>query len=267
MIQIVVVEDQEIVRRGLKTLLQRKPDFQVVGDAGNGQEAIALISALYGTAQQPDVILMDIQMPVLDGVAATQQICQQFPDAKVLILTTFDETPYITKALQAGAKGYVLKDTPSKELAEIIRSIHRGYTQFGPGILERAFTATIVQEHPGEPLDARPSEPASGEGASGQGASGQGTSGPVPAPPSASAPVELPPGFTELTSREREVLCLIAAGHSNREIAERLCVTEGTARNHISHILTRLNVRDRTQAAIVANAFLPWLENPEANSL
>ncbi|MBE9010290.1 response regulator transcription factor [Pseudanabaenaceae cyanobacterium LEGE 13415] len=235
MIQILIVEDQEIVRRGLRTMLQRKPDFQVVGEAANGQDAIALVSTLYGSDQQPDVILMDIQMPVMDGVAATQHICQHFPEIKVLVLTTFDDAPYITEAMRCGAKGYVLKDTPSKELAEIVRSIDRGYTQFSPGILEKMMT---VMQPKTELIAAKPTLPTS----------------------------ELPPGFTELTSREREVLCLIAAGKSNREIAEQLCVTEGTARNHISHILSRLNLRDRTQAAIVANAFLAWLENPDTLS-
>lgn len=242
MIRLLLVEDQEIVRRGLKTLLQRKPDFQVVGEAANGQEAIALVQSLYGTTLQPDVVLMDIRMPVIDGVEATQQICQQFPEVKVLVLTTFDDASYITEALRVGAKGYVLKDTPSKELADTVRSIHRGYTQFGPGILEKMIAVTP------EPEDdpALRSQPEI-----------QVQSQPQP-------PLELPPGFTELTSREREVLCLIAAGRSNKEIAQQLCVTEGTARNHISHILTRLNLRDRTQAAIVASTFLSWLDNSEA---
>lgn len=246
MIRVLVVEDQEIVRQGLKTLLQRKPDFQVVGEAANGEAAIALVSNLHGSDQQPDVILMDIQMPVMDGVAATQQICQQFPAIKVLMLTTFDDALRITEALRCGAKGYVLKDTPSKELAEIIRSIHRGYSQFSPGILEKMLTGMqpkVAGESPSEAV-----QPQLGQ----------------QAPPT---PLELPPGFTELTSREREVLRLIVAGRSNKEIAEQLCVTEGTARNHISHILSRLNLRDRTQAAIVASAFLSWLEHPDVSNL
>lgn len=231
MIRVLLVEDQAIVRRGLKTLLARKSDFQVVGEANNGQEAIALVRSLYGTDQQPDVILMDIQMPVMDGVVATQQICQQFSDIKVLVLTTFDDTRYVTQALRFGAKGYLLKDTPTKELVEVIRSIHRGYTQFGSGIFEK--------------MIAQPLAPSSS--------------------PNQPPLLELPPGFAELTQREREVLCLIAGGLSNKEIAQQLFVTEGTVRNHISHLLTRLNLRDRTQAAIVASAFLSWLENPESN--
>ncbi|PSB04013.1 response regulator transcription factor [Merismopedia glauca] len=219
MIRLLLVEDQEIVRRGLKTLLETKPDLQVIGEASNGQQAIELMQSLQ--ASPPDVILMDIRMPVLDGVTATQRICQEFPGTKILVLTTFDDTKYITEAIRYGAKGYILKDTPAEELAESIRLIHRGYTQFGPGILEK----TIAQMS-----TTAPDKP------------------------------ELPPGMAELTAREREILICIATGSSNREIAQSLFLSEGTVRNHISHILTRLNLRDRTQAAIVANAFLSWLQ-------
>jgi DNA-binding NarL/FixJ family response regulator len=222
MIKLLLVEDQEIVRRGLKTLLEIKPDLEVMGEAGNGQQALELIESFYARSQPPDVVLMDIRMPVMDGVTATQRLCQQFPDIKILVLTTFDDTKYVTEALRSGAKGYLLKDTPSEELAEVIRSIHRGYTQFGPGILEKLIATTPVAGR--------------------------------------EQPNELPPGITDLTTREREVLRLIATGASNREIAQALFLSEGTVRNHISHILTRLNLRDRTQAAIVANSVLPWLE-------
>ena len=133
----------------------------------------------------------------------------------------------VAEAIRFGAKGYLLKDTPSDELAEAIRSIHKGYTQFGPGILEKIAASTPSNE---------PDQPQ-----------------------------ELPPGFAELTPRERQVLKMIAAGSSNREIAQALFLSEGTVRNHISHILTRLNLRDRTQAAIVATTFLSWLENPQTS--
>jgi DNA-binding NarL/FixJ family response regulator len=222
MIRVLLVEDQEIVRRGLKTLLEIKPDLQVVGEAGNGQVAIEQVESLYAISRPPDVVLMDIRMPIMDGVTATQRICQQFPDTKILVLTTFDDAKYVAQALRFGAKGYLLKDTPAEELAEAIRLIHKGYTQFSPGILEK-MVAKMAAPEP-----------------------------------------ELPPGMTELTSREREILRMIAKGSSNREIAQALFLSEGTVRNHISHILTRLNLRDRTQAAIVANAFLSWLENPES---
>ncbi|NJP10907.1 MAG: response regulator transcription factor [Leptolyngbyaceae cyanobacterium RU_5_1] len=223
MIQVVLVEDQEIVRRGLKTLLETKPDLKVVGEAGNGQEAVELVETLHANELAPDVILMDIRMPIMDGVTATQQICQKFPGTKIMVLTTFDDTQYIAEALRFGAKGYLLKDTASEELAEAVRSIHRGYTQFGPGILEKMIVGVPSEE---------PNQLA-----------------------------EIPPSLTELTPRERQVLLMIAKGASNREIAQALFLSEGTVRNHISHILTRLEVRDRTQAAIVANSCLSWLES------
>lgn len=228
MIRVLLVEDQEIVRRGLKTLLETKPDLQVVGEADNGQGAIEQLEALHTKSLPPDVVLMDIRMPVMDGVKAIQLICQQFPETKILILTTFNDTCYVAEALRFGAKGYLLKDTPAEELAKAIRSIHQGYTQFGPGIVEKM----IAQVPTLEP----------------------------------NRDIEAPPGIKELTPREREVLRMIAAGASNREIASNLFLSEGTVRNHISHVLTRLNVRDRTQAAIVANTFSSWLENPESNS-
>lgn len=224
MIRVMLVEDQAIIRDGLKALLEIQPDLEVVGEAGDGQEALKSIENLHTKSMPPDVVLMDIRMPIMDGVTATQRICQQFPGTKILILTTFDDTRYIAEAIRFGAKGYVLKNTPTEELAESIRLIHRGYTQFGPGILEKIATS-VPATNPNTP--------------------------------------ELPPGMKELTAREKEILRSIATGSSNREIAQKLFLSEGTVRNHITHILTRLNLRDRTQAAIVATAFLSWLENPQ----
>jgi len=167
---------------------------------------------------------MDVRMPVMDGVEATRLICEKFPGMKILILTTFDDAKYVAEALRFGAKGYLLKDTPTEELAEAIRSIHKGYTQFGPGIVEKMIANVAVAETDKQ---------------------------------------QLPPGMTELTTREREILLMIAKGASNREIAQAIFLSEGTVRNHISNILARLNLRDRTQAAIVANSCLSWLENSE----
>lgn len=137
MLRLLLVEDQEIIRRGLKTILETKPDLRVIAEAENGQRAIDVLASLHAAQQPPDVVLMDIRMPVMDGVTATQQICQRFPGTKILILTTFDDTQYVAEALRHGARGYLLKDMPTNELAEAIASIHRGYTQFGPGILEK----------------------------------------------------------------------------------------------------------------------------------
>ncbi|MEM9136747.1 MAG: response regulator transcription factor [Cyanobacteria bacterium P01_F01_bin.42] len=205
MIQVVLVDDQSLVREGLKSLLEAQPDIRIVAEADNGQKALEVIKQV-----APDVVLMDVRMPVMDGVAATQAIAEQFPQIKVLILTTFDDEAFVGDAVRAGAKGYLLKDTPSTELAEAIRMLHKGYTQLGPGILEKAMQ----------------SQPSTG----GQADVTQ---------------------FSELTPREQEVLQLIAAGKSNREIAGELYIAERTVKNHVNSILRTLDVRDRTQAALL----------------
>jgi DNA-binding NarL/FixJ family response regulator len=217
-IRLLLVDDQRIIRQGLRSLLEAKPDLEVVGEAENGQQAIAQVEAL-----QPDVVLMDVRMPVMDGVAATRLICQQFSASKVLVLTTFDDDDYVSQAMQLGARGYLLKDTHSDDLAAAIRAVHKGYTQMGPGLMEKAIA------HP------QPSTP--------------------------SQPTQLPPELAGLTAREREVLCLIATGASNREIAEALYISERTVKNHITRILSQLNLRDRTQAAMFVSTFLPLLQH------
>ncbi len=207
MIRILLVDDQSLIRRGLKALLKLEDTLQVVGEADNGQAAIDLVETL-----QPDVILMDIRMPVMDGVAATREIYQRFPNTKVLVLTTFDDEQYLTQALQYGAAGYLLKDTPPEELAQAIQAVHKGYTHLGPGLGKKVM-AQIRN--------------------------------PAPSPP---------PGWEELTPREQEILQVIATGASNREIAQELHITEKTVKNHVTNILSRLNLRDRTQAAILVNS-------------
>jgi DNA-binding NarL/FixJ family response regulator len=204
MIRLLLVDDQGIVREGLRSLLDAKPDLEVIGEAENGQQAVEQALAL-----QPDVILMDVRMPIMDGVAATKQLQQQAPHLKVLVLTTFDEDDYVARAMRHGAKGYLLKDTPSDELAAAIRAVQKGYTHLGPGLFDKVMMA--------------PSE----------------------------TPL-LPPEIKELTPRELEVLQLIAMGKSNREIANTLFISERTVKNHVNSILRRLNLRDRTQAAILA---------------
>ncbi|MGF1460341.1 MAG: response regulator [Leptolyngbyaceae cyanobacterium] len=214
MIHLLLVDDQAIVRQGLTALLSLEPDLQVVGEATNGREALSFTQKLLNTLQAVDVVLMDIRMPVMDGVAATRELLRQYPSLKILMLTTFEEDELVQQAVQAGAIGYLLKDTPSEEVARAIRAIHRGYAQFGPGILQKMML--------------------------------------TPAPPAKQAAV--PPGFDELTPREREVLSLIGQGASNREIAQALFLSEGTVKNHVTHILHRLGLRDRTQAALLAAA-------------
>ncbi len=219
MIRVLLVDDQSLIRQGLRALLELDAQLQVVGEAENGQTAIQVVKTLYATSLQPDVILMDIRMPIMDGVAATREICQEFPQIKVLVLTTFDDDEYVTAAMNNGAMGYLLKDTPSEELAIAIRAVDKGYTQLGPGIVKK-----LLHKFP----------PATKQ--------------------------SLPPILQELTPREMEVLKLIATGASNREIAQKLFISEGTVKNHVTNILNRLNLRDRTQAAIFANSFLSQFE-------
>lgn len=137
MIHLLLVDDQALIRRGLNALLTTDSDLAVVGEAENGQEALKLVATL-----NPHVVLMDIRMPIMDGVAGTREICQQFPTSKVLMLTTFDDQDYVMQALQAGASGYLLKDTPFEELTQAIHLIHKGYTQISPGLLHKVLPKT-----------------------------------------------------------------------------------------------------------------------------
>jgi len=132
MIRLLLVDDQDLIRRGMTALLKSDEALQVVWEAANGQDAIALVASL-----TPDVVLMDVRMPVMDGVAATKAICQQFPGTKILVLTTFDDQEYVTQALQNGASGYLLKDTPFDELVQAIRFVHKGYTHIVPAWLTK----------------------------------------------------------------------------------------------------------------------------------
>ncbi|AKG23294.1 response regulator [Calothrix sp. 336/3] len=215
-IKVILVDDQYLIRQGLRALLELEADLEVVAEAENGKIALELIAQLH-----PDVVLMDIRMPIMDGVATTKEIYQRFPLVKVLVLTTFDDDEFVTTALQNGAMGYLLKDTPSEELAVAIRAVYKGYTQLGPGIVKKLlmqFSRTSEKNL-----------------------------------------LTPPDSLAELTPREKEVLRLIATGASNKEISQILYISEGTVKNHVTNILNRLNLRDRTQAAIFANSFLPYL--------
>ena len=208
-IRILLVDDQPLFREGLCTLLSVHPDFEVVGEAGNGAEAIKLVRSL-----RPLVVLMDLQMPVLDGVAATRRLHEEQPDCRVIVLTTFDDDEMVFDGLRAGAVGYLLKDAPSEKLAEAIRVAARGETFLQPSV-----AAKVVAEF------ARLSRKTFT------------TANPVIEP---------------LSEREIEILRLIAQGASNREIAGTLFLAEGTVKNHVTSILGKLEARDRTQAALKA---------------
>ena len=211
MIRILIVDDQTIIRHGLKRLLEIQSDLIVVGDAENGRDAIEQIASLQETAQTPDVVLLDVRMPIMDGVAATKQINQRFPELKVLILTTFDDEEYISQAMSYGARGYLLKNCPPQDLAMAIRAVNSGHTHLGPGLFEKAIQSSID--------------------------------------PIASTRVDAEQ-IVGLSAREIEVLKLITAGANNREIGQKLHIVEKTVKNHVSNILSKLKLRDRTQAAV-----------------
>lgn len=207
-IRILLVDDQAMFREGLRTLLATQPDFEVVGEAANGEEALHL-----SATSHPEVVLMDLRMPVLDGVAATRRLRALHPEVRVIILTTFDDDEDIFEGLRAGALGYLLKDASSAKLFEAVRAAARGESFLQPSV-----AAKVVAEF------ARLAEHA----------------------PRAEVPAEA------LSDRELAVLRLVAQGASNKEIALALFIAEGTVKNHLTNILTKLDARDRTQAALKA---------------
>jgi DNA-binding NarL/FixJ family response regulator len=217
MIRLLLVDDQSLICQGLKAMLSLEPDLEIVGTAENGEAAIAQVKTL-----KPDVVLMDVRMPVMDGREATRIINTEFPDVKVLVLSTFDDEHYIADAIRAGAKGYLLKDMPSEELAQSIRFVHRGYTQMGPGLMEKLISTSIVDPEPSTFI----SDTVQQE-------------------------------WKHLTPRECEVLHLIALGMTNRNIAEQLYISEGTVKTHVTHLLNRLNLKNRAQLAIYAHTITP----------
>jgi DNA-binding NarL/FixJ family response regulator len=209
-IRVLLVDDQALFREGLETLLSVHKDIQVVGQAGNGQEAVKV-----ATKVLPDVVLMDVRMPVLDGVRATRLLKKALPQCRVIVLTTFDDDEYIFDALRTGAVGYLLKDVASTQLVEAIRAAARGES-----ILEPSVAAKVIAEFTR-------------------------VSSMVPS-------AQMEQLVDPLSERELEILSLITSGASNKEIASQLSIAEGTVKNHVTHILAKLGVRDRTQAALKA---------------
>jgi DNA-binding NarL/FixJ family response regulator len=205
-IRILIADDHAIVREGLRAVLGSEPDMEVVGEAITGKEVVERAAEL-----RPDLILMDIQMPELNGIEATRRILGVNPSIGVVVLTMFADDDSVFSAMRAGARGYVLKGAPPSEILKVLRAVAEGEAHFGPEIalrLTNFFSA--------------------------------------PRPPSPEEP------FSELTSREREILDLIAQGHTNARIARQLFVSPKTVRNHISHIFTKLQIADRTQAILRA---------------
>jgi DNA-binding NarL/FixJ family response regulator len=211
MIRVMLVDDQAMVRVGFRMILETEPEFSVVGEAADGAEAVELAERC-----RPDVILMDVRMPRLDGIEATARILARTSEGgpRVLILTTFDLDDYVYAALRAGASGFLLKDAPAEQLIEAIRVIGRGDAVLAPSV-----TRLLIEE-----VARRP----------------------------AVDPAQVAPGLADLTDRELEVLRLIARGRSNGEIAEELYLGEATVKTHVGRILTKLDLRDRVQAVVVA---------------
>ena len=208
-VRVLIADDQALFREGLRTLLSTRPEIEVVGEAANGEEAIELVDRL-----SPHVVLMDLRMPVMDGIVATTQLRDRWPAIPVLVLTTFDDDASLFGALRAGAAGYLLKDVSSETLVAAVTAAARG-----EAFLQSTVTGRVVAAF------ARLMESGG---------------------PRAEALV------MPLSPREREILALLGTGASNKEIADRLCLAEGTVKNHVTNILTKLDVRDRTQAALRA---------------
>jgi DNA-binding NarL/FixJ family response regulator len=206
-IGVMVVDDHAFVRRGVRAYIDTVPSFRMIGEAGNGEEALALLRRWRTTGDpMPDVVLMDLHMPKLGGVEATEAISRAHPEVKVVVLTSFGEVERVHAALAAGAAGYLLKDAEPEEVGTAIRAAAVGEVHLDSAVarqLTRRMTAPQV-------------------------------------------------GLSALTAREREILALVAQGHSNREIAEQLVISERTARTHVSNVLSKLQLSSRTQAALLA---------------
>jgi DNA-binding NarL/FixJ family response regulator len=208
-IRLLIVDDQRLMREGLRTLLELEGGFEIVAEAGDGHAAVAAYEQ-----HQPDVVLMDIRMPLMDGVAATRRIRQGWPGARIVILTTFNDDSYVFEGLRAGAMGYLLKDLSGQELASAVRTVAGGGALFDPSVAPKVLEV-FTRMAPGQP-DHR------------------------------SGLVE------ELSEREKDVLRLLAGGLTNREIGLKLHLTEGTVKNYVTSVLHKIGARDRTQAALRA---------------
>ncbi|WP_336027650.1 response regulator transcription factor [Geodermatophilus sp. FMUSA9-8] len=216
MIRVMLVDDQEMVREGFAALLGAQPDVDVVGTAGDGAAALATHAGLAAAGRAPDVVLMDVRMPVLDGLEATRALLSgDPPHPRVLVLTTFDLDDYVYDALRAGASGFLLKHAPAAELLHAVRVVAAGDALLAPAVTRRLIADFVA---------ARP----------------------------AAAPAPRPQVLAALTEREAEVLALVARGLSNTEIAAHLVLAEQTVKTHVSRVFTKLGLRDRAQAVVLA---------------
>jgi DNA-binding NarL/FixJ family response regulator len=206
-IRVLIADDQALVRSGFRLIVETRPDLEVVGEAEDGEEAVRLTLEL-----EPDVILMDVRMPGVDGIEATRRIVAAGSAARILVLTTFDLDEYVYAAVRAGASGFLLKDVRPGDLVEAIRLVANGSALLGPGVTRRLLERFADEDGSGDAADA----------------------------------------VARLTEREREILRLLASGLSNAELAQQLVLSETTVKTHVSNVLRKLGVRDRVQAVIVA---------------
>ena len=209
LIRILLVDDQRLMREGLRILLKLEPDLEIAGEAEDGKAALDAYEALH-----PDVVLMDVRMPGMDGVEATWRLRERWPKARIVILTTFDDDEYVFEALRAGALGYLLKDVSGHDLAQAVRTVAAGGALIEPSVAAKVIAEFARMAPPARDVDAGLAEP--------------------------------------LYEREVQILRLLAGGLTNRQIAERLSMAEGTIKNYVTNILGKLGARDRTQAAIRA---------------
>ncbi len=220
--RVAVVDDHDLARDGLRDMLADEPDIEVIGEAANGQEALTLCSRL-----RPDIVLMDVRMPEMDGLAATRQIKQKFPKIIVMMVTMHENLDYLLEALRAGAAGYILKDAPQHEVVDAVRQVMSGGSPLDPELAARLLLRLATEsEERGGPLP-------EGGGARGGGVRGRGL-------------VEQP------SSRELEVLEFLKLGRTNRQIAQKLVISPGTVKRHVEQIIAKLGVSDRTQAVVRA---------------
>jgi DNA-binding NarL/FixJ family response regulator len=221
-VRVMIVDDQRLLCEGFRKLIELEPDLEVVGTAGDGEEALGTVERLQAERMAPDVVLMDVRMPHLDGIAATRAIKERWPEIRVIILTTFDDRDLIQAGMQAGAQGYILKDITAEQLAMTIRVVAQGQVLLHPEVAQKVLASfSSASDLPA--VTAR-----------------------------VASPFDSRCNVEQLTEREREILTLLARGASNREISETLYIASGTVKNHLSNILGKLGVRDRTQAALKA---------------
>jgi DNA-binding NarL/FixJ family response regulator len=205
-IRVFLVDDHAVVRRGMRAFFDMLDDIEVLGEAGDGQAALDQLAVMAATDELPDVVLMDLLMPRLDGISATKAIKQRYPNVEVVALTSFSEAERVHVALEAGAAGYLLKDAEADQVGAAVRAANRGQVHLDPAVARKLTRALVAPEHT----------------------------------------------VTALTPREREILILVAAGKSNRDIADSLVISERTARTHVSNVLAKLGLTSRTQAALWA---------------